>query len=246
MKPDPIKAELKSSFRRIRDGFLLAGTGLIIALPHLYGQFYSMFPRLFSKPAGPERMQLLFIAELILYFFALFLFILIGILANQRAGLTPFKSPGFRKIIYAFALGILLIPISYLLYDHLVLALIPETYPRKLAFALAYPFSIAFPQELLNRFGLLSLLAWIFGKSRRKKILANVLASVLLTAFAWADFYRLVDAPLSAIEIGFFLIGSLLLNLISNEIYLKNGFWAALAFKFGLTLKFPLYFFLFF
>ncbi len=246
MKPDPIKAELKSTFHRIRDGFLLAGIGLILASPHIYDQAYSLAPRMFTRPATPETMKLFLLGLLILYFFSLFLFILIGMLANKRAGLAPFSYPGWGKILLSLALGILLIPVSYLLYDHLALALIPEVYPRKLFVALIYPISASFPQELATRFALLSLAVWILGKSKRKKILANFLTSLLLAAFAWVDFYRLAGVSLTGMEIILFWTGVVVLNMVAGALYLKNGFWSSLAFKFGLMLKFPLFFLLFF
>jgi len=246
MIPDPVRAELKLSILRVRDGILLAGITLIIAFPHIYDQAHSLFPRIFSEPASPEKMKLYLLAEMILYFFSIFLFSLVGILANKRAELNPFKPLGFKNILNPLIIGIITIPLSYFLYDHLVLALIPESYPHKLSFALIYPFSASFPQEMVNRFGLLSLLAWIFGKKPRKRILANILCSILLAGFSWFDFNRLFDSPLTSVELIMFLIGVFTVQYIAGVLYLKNGFFSSLSFKFGLALKFPLYFFLFF
>ncbi len=245
MRPDPIKAELKSSFQRMRDAILLAGTGVILALPYLIDRAHALFPRLFEKPATPELVRLFTVFVIILYSVALLLIAMIGIYANQKAGLQPFKRPPLKKLAAASALGLAMIPAAYLLYDHLALYLIPELYPSKLLVAVLYPFSLSFPEELFARYGLLSLFAWIFGKSWNKRMLANVLAALLLTMYSSMDFFRLAPLEPTSTEIILFLFGAFLQQLIAGELYLKNGFWGSLAFTFTLSLKSPLYFFLF-
>jgi|GEM_PF-1448988 len=246
MVKDPVLAELKASVLRVRDGIILAGIGTLVSFPHIYDQAYSLYPRLFTQPASPEKIKAFILGETILYFFALLIFVLIGNLANRRVGLKPFKSPGAKEIIYALGLGIVFIPVSYILYDHLVLALVPESYARKWFFALAYPVSFSLPQELFNRFGLLSLVVWISGKTRRQRILASILTAILLAGLGYHDFLRLVDTQLKPTETIFLIAGTFIMQWIGNELYLKNGFFPALAFRFGLSLKFPVYFLLFF
>lgn len=246
MIKDPLKAEFKLSILRVRDGILLAGFTLIIAFPHIYDQAHSLFPRIFSEPATPEKLKPYILAELILYFFSIFLFSLVGILANKRAELNPFKSPGLKNILNPLILGICIIPLSYLLYDHLILALVPESYPHKLSFAIIYPFSASFPQEMVNRFGLLSLLAWVFGKTPRNRILANLLCSAIIAGFSWFDFNRILHSPLTLPELIMFLLAVFITQYIAGALYLKYGFFSSLSFKFGLALKFPLFFLLFF
>jgi len=245
MPADPIIRELKKSGRKIRDGFVLAGIGLLIALPRIYHQSYYFFPDYLKTPFTPKLLRLFFLYHILLTFGVLFVMILIGAYSCQRAKFEPFVFKGIKKFLLAVLLGACLIPFGYILSDHLLLFFLPNYYPRSIWINLAYPLSSSFPDELFARYGFLSLWLWICAKVPGRKNLANFLTSVFLTALAWQELGRYLPEPLKASEWGFLLGGVFFKHLLLGEVYFRYGFWQSFGVRLGMELRFPLYFWLF-
>jgi len=246
MVPDHIRREFKASLQRVRDGFILAFIATVISLPQLRYQAGSFYQRIFHQPPDAVNLDKFFLAQVIITLSALMIIVLVGDLANRRVGFKPFAWPGHRHIWPVLGLGILFIPLVYFLYDHYIIALLPETYPKKLGYAILYPFSASFPDEIFVRYGFLGLFAWILHRVKGGKFFANFFVAAVFSLFAWYNVARYIEVPVKAVEIAFLLVGAFLENFIAGWLYFKYGFWSALAFRFGVDLKYPLYFFLFF
>ncbi len=245
MPADPVFQELKKTGRKIRDGFALAGIGLLIALPRIYHQSYYFFPDYLKTPPSPQLLRVLFLYHILLTFGVLFVMILIGAYSCQRAGIKPFVFKGLKKFLLAVFLGALLIPFGYIFSDHLLLFLLPDYYPQNIWLNLVYPLSSSFPDELFARYGFLSLWLWIMGKTPLRKNLANFLTSLLLTALSWQELLRYIPLPLKPSEWGFLLAGVFLKHLLLGEVYFRYGYWQSFGLRLGMELRFPLYFWLF-
>jgi len=246
MMPEHLRKEFRASLKRVRDGFIIAFLGTAAAAPQIYYQspwVYRHFQR--ALPASGQLDQF-FIGNLIFMLSALLIIVLVGDLANRRAGLKPFAWPGHKAVWPMLGAGILFVPLSYYLYDHFLLGLLPEIFPDKLKFALLFPAAVSFPDELFVRFGFLSLFAWLLKRFARGKLLAIIFVSAIFSLFDWYDMTRFITTPLKAVEITLLLVGVFAEHLVAGRLYLKYGFWSSLAFRFGAELKYPLYFFLFF
>lgn len=246
MTPEHLRKEFKSSLGRVRDGFIIAFIAMVVSIPQIYHQVDFLYQRFMGKAPDPETRIQFFLAQLIFMLSALLIIILVGDLANRRAGLQPFAWPGFRRVLPQLGLGILFIPAIYFLSDRLSLALLPELYPDKLGFALLYPFSVSFPDELFVRYGFLGLAAWILGKVKGGKFLANLFIAAVFTLLTWFDLAGKTEAGFQVTETAFFMTGLFIEHLIAGAFYLKHGFWSGMAFRLGTDLKYLLYYFLFF
>jgi len=246
MTPDHLRKELGLSVMRVRDGFILAFLATFLSIPQIWSQSPWLYEKISGKTGTPLQIDQFRMAELFVLLSALLIIILVGNLANRRAGLEPFKWPGHKKIWASVAIGILFIPAGYLLFDHFLLALQPQIFPEQLKFALVYPVSLTFADELFVRFGFLALFAWTLKRFTGGRLMANILVSAVFALFSFYDQTRFLDLPLKAAEISLFLLGNFAENMIAGALYFKHGFWSSLAFRIGAGLKFPLYFLLFF
>jgi len=126
-----------------------------------------------------------------------------------------------------------------------LIPLVPELYPEKLGYALIYPFASVFSEELIARYGFLSLLLWIYGKGAVRQELANLTVAIIFTGLGLIEISQFSDFSLKPWEIIFFCFGILIKHLIAGKIYIKYGFWVAIIFRIGLDLRYWLYFWLF-
>jgi hypothetical protein len=246
MTPEHLKKELRSSLGRVRDAFIIAFIGMLVSIPAIKYQAPFFFHKYFERNPSPEGLNQFFLEQLIILLSTLLIIVMVGNLANRRAGLKPFAWPGHKRVWPMIVLGMALIPAAYLLSDHLLLGLVPEVYPAKLGYALLYPISNSFPDELFVRYGFLGLAAWLLKKVKGGKALANLFIAALFTLFDFYDTSRSADASFQPLEVAFLMTGALIEHLIAGSLYLKYGFWSALAFRFGLDLKYLLYYFMFF
>lgn len=243
--PEHLRKELLSSLGRVRDCFIIAFLGTAAAAPQIYQQSPWVFHHFQKSLPGPGQLDQFFIGNLILMLSALLLIVLVGDLANRRAGLKPFAWPGHKAVWPMLGVGILFVVLSYYLYDHFLLGLLPEIFPDKLPLALLFPLSVSVPDELFVRFGCLSLAAWLLKRFASGRLLAVIFISAIFSLFDWYDATRFISAPLKAWEIVSLLVGVFAEHLVAGRLYIKHGFWSALAFRFGAELKYPLYFWLF-
>jgi hypothetical protein len=245
MQPEHLRREFKSSLSRVRDGFIIAFIGMLFAAPQIYYQSPWVYQKLKPKLDSSLQLDQFFIGNLLIMLSALLIIVLVGDLANRRAGLKPFAWPGHKKLWPALGLGILFVPVSYFLYDHFLIGLVPEMFPKRLVYALLFPFSISFPDELFARFGFLALAAWVLKKVRGGPWLGNLFVAVIFSIFNYYDIVRFIESPLERPEIVLLLLGAFVENLIAGALYLRRGLWASVAFQFGAGWKYLLYFLLF-
>lgn len=246
MKPDPLRKEFGLSMQRVRDGFIIAFIGMVFSVPQIRYQSPWVYAKFAGRTGTASEIDQFFIAHLITILSALLIIVLVGDLANRRAELVPFKWPGRKNIRPSVAIGLLFIPASYFLYDHFLIALMPRIFPDKLSYALLFPFSVTFPDELFVRFGFLALFAWMLKRFSGGKLMANIFVAGIFSLFSWYDVTRFLSAPLKTMEILLLLAGTFAENIVAGGIYFKHGFWSSLAFRVAAALKFPVYFMLFF
>jgi len=245
MLPDHLRKELGTSFGRVRDGFILAFIGMLVSIPQVRYESVSLYQKMFNQAPTTEQLNAFFVGYLFMVLSTLVIMVLVGDLANRRAGTNPFRWPGHKQIWPVIGLGLLFIPVIYFMYDHIILVLIPELYPPKLGYALLFPFSVSFPDELLVRFGFLGLALWVLRKIKGGKVIANIFIAMLAALYDWYNLTHFIGTPLQGTEIALILCGAFLENLIAGAFYIKHGFWSALAFSFGTGWKYLLYFWLF-
>jgi hypothetical protein len=246
MTPEHLRKEFKTSVQRVRDGFILAFIAMLASIPQTRHQAGFYYEHVMGKPPDPESLMQFFLAQLIIFLSALFIIVMVGNLANRRAGLKPFAWPGHKRVWPMLLLGVMLIPGAYFCCDHLLLALLPEIYPAKLDYALLYPLSVSFPDELFVRYGFLGLAAWVLGKVRGGKTLAVFFVAALFTLFDWYNVTQNIDTPFQIVEAVLFMTGVFVEHVIAGSLYLKYGFFSSLAFRLGVDLKYILYYFFFF
>ncbi len=238
------KKELKKSWQKLKDGFLLAGVALVSSVPRIYYQSYYFFPQISTKPANALVLRMVFLYHFILGFCVLFIMILIGSYACERAKIKPFVWKGIWKFLGAVLLGVLVIAPGYWIFDRIVLALIPSLYPDRLWLALVYPFSASFADELIWRYGFLSLALWIFGGGVWRKNLANAFVSAIVCALALQELFRFTSEMLKASEIIFLTGGLFMKNLLVGEVYMRYGFFQSLALRIGIEFRYIFFFWL--
>lgn len=230
----------------IRNAVLLAGATLFAAFPMFHYQYQRLAGLLLTVPPPPELLQALALQQALLVFLMALLCALVGFLYADRLQLPRFGTLADIRFWLPAGLlgGLLLTPLTYLIVDQSVLALQPALFPDTWSWALAEMLGSALTQEVLARFGLLTvalyfLQRWHFRGWPWPAVLLIATLGVAGTALFLSRFDLLsqLTTPtlFSALALAFGL------QWLFCVIYLRWGFLAVVSVHVGLAVKWLVY-----
>lgn len=231
---------------RVQNAILLSGLVSLSSYPWFVYQFQHLTEGLFAKIPSPQQVQLLALGQSIILFAIAILCSLVGFLYSERLHV-----PGFGRLRDALfwapaglAAGLALTPVSYYLLDRRIIPLAPEIFPRPWPWALSWMWASSISQEVVARFGLLTigiyLLSWL---NRRGWQRAAVLAvSSFGTVSTYFYFDRLgLDQRISPELVAVSLVSVFVFQWVFCEVYLRKGLVAAACLHFGLVARLMVY-----
>jgi hypothetical protein len=231
---------------KIQNAVFLAAVTMAASFPMFLYQFQHMAGSTFAHSPARDRIYYLAMTQSIIVFALAFLCSLVGFLYSERLRL-----PGFGKaahflpwISVGLGVGILFTPVCYFLIDRNIYHLIPEAFPSLWAWAVANMVGGVIAQEVIARFGLLTigiylLDTWGFRGHPWPAIAVVSLFGTLGTYLFLLRFDlagRLLPGQLLAsLAFAFFL------QWLYGEVFIRKGFLAAACIHFGLSVKLLLY-----
>ena len=234
---------------RVQNALLLAGSTMFVSYPWFYYQYKHMTLEIFSRAPTGHQLIVFAMGQSLILFAAALICSLVGFLYYDRLGLVGFgKLSDLRAWLpWALVLGILITPLLYYLADRRLMSLIPEAFPRPWPWALAWMAGSALSQEVVARFGLLSigvyLLRWRSFKGHPWPAIAAVSVFSAFSAVIFLDRINF-SARLELWQIGVLTLTIFAFQWILCEVYLRKGLLAALALHLGLSARLLIYSFL--
>jgi len=231
---------------RAQNALLLAGAATFLSYPMIYYQFNHMMGKVFARPPSPEQLKLLSVGQSLILFAIAFLCSLVGFLYFERLTLPGFgRFRDLKKWLpVSLGLGIALTPLAYFAADRGLLAQIPETYPHPWPWAVAWIVGNALSQEVVARFGLLSigvyLLRWVGFQGRPWPAITVVSGFGVLCSFLFLERMDFA-ARIGPWPMAFSLLAIFISQWALSEVYVRKGFMAALALHIGLGVRVVIY-----
>ncbi|MBK6685045.1 MAG: CPBP family intramembrane metalloprotease [Deltaproteobacteria bacterium] len=219
----------------LRRAGLLAGLAMIAVVPYAYRSAYT-FADAVRRTArlSPEevlRADLISLATLIV------LAALVGSAFSERyrlGGLGRWPTLGTMRLhlVLAPVVGV----VSYLAFGRVLATRLPGTFPEDLGWALAYAVKGAIFDEVVARYGLMTIFAGL-----TRPAVANLLQATFFTATIWKGLgFFGVDASYDA----YFLlsvVSSFGLHLYLGSVYARHGLLPAMVLHFLYDLRFLLH-----
>lgn len=241
--PVPPVQETRSRAQR---AMILAGIVMFASYPMFYYQYSRLAAPIFAKTPTLHWLQLVAMGNAIILFASALLSALVGFLYAERLGL-----PGFGHwqdlrvwLPIGVAAGLALTPVGYYGLDREFIKNVPELFPRSPAWALAWAFGSSISQEVVARFGLLTiclyLLRWRRFKGHPWPAVAAVSAFALFSTIVFTTRLELVGR-VDPWRFVLSLALTFLFQWLYGEIYVRRGFLAAVSFHFGLSVKLIIY-----
>jgi hypothetical protein len=234
---------------RMQNAVLLAGAVMLLTLPVFYYQYAHMMRSLFTRQPTARQLETLALGQSIIVFALALLCSLVGFLYYERLGL-----PGLgrahelkRWAPLSLLLGLILIAPFYWLMDGKLMGLLPAAYPHPWPWALAWAAGNALSQEVVARFGLLSigvyLLRWRGYQGHPAAAIAAVsLFAVVCSALFYARMgLSTLISPQQALA---WLAMAFAAQWVIGETYVRKGLLAALCLHLGLAARAVVYCFL--
>jgi hypothetical protein len=231
---------------RVQNALLLAGAVMLASAPMFYYQFSHLMGSVFKKVPTEKQLQLLSVGQALIIFALALLCSLVGFLYAERLSL-----PGFGKISdlkrwlpAAVGLGLALLLPWYFLSDRFLMGNIPEAYPGYWPWALSLAVGNALSQEVVARFGLLSigvyLLRWRGYNGHPTAAIAVV--SLFATVCSLLFLVRLnLSIPVSPARLMASLAAVFILQWVLAEVYIRKGLVPAMALHLGLGARLIVY-----
>ncbi len=247
-RQSPVFRLLKQSVERTRDSFILAGVCMVAAYPACHYMAHHMLHRMLPGEVGPGAAKVSMLYQLIMIFGAAMISSMVGFFYSERLGLKGLEGIRLfrRNLLPYLALGMVMIPFSYMLTDRHLFVLIPEYYPSSFVQALGYPLGLALPTEVIFRFGLVTMLVyfWRWLEFTRHPWPASVIVAAFAMVKVFLDFKNMGLIQEFDSFVLRMLASTLLANLIFGEIYIRRGLLAAIFAHLGLQGKYLIYAFL--
>lgn len=233
--------------QQARAAVLLAGLVMLTALPMLFYQLQYLPDLIFTEIPNSAALYQLAVKQSVVVFALAFLCSLVGFLYAQRLELPGFGA--LQDIRYwlplGFGVGLICTPVAYFAIDRELIQILPELYPEFVLPAVAKMVGTAFTQEVVLRFGLLTICVYFL---RWGNILngRRITAVIVIAAFgALGTYLTLVEFQLahrlSGAEMGLALFLSFVFQWLYSEIYLRWGFLAVVCMHLGFSVKFIVY-----
>lgn len=242
-KPAPNYAELKT---QLQNALLLAGVTFFAAWPMFLFQYHHLPGPLLGLHLSADALFRLSRGQALIVFFLAFLCALVGFLYSERLGLPRFGRARDMLAWLGWGLvgGIIFMPGVWLLVDRTVLTYAPLAYPDTWDWALADMLGTAVTQEVLARFGLLTIGIYFWQHWGRRghphPIIALIAGFGALGTFLFLHRFGLAT-QLPPLQTGCALGLAFLLQWLLCELYLRYGFLATVCVHIGLNVRFLVY-----
>jgi hypothetical protein len=184
-------------------------------------------------PAELVRSELLSIA------FVVVVAALVGTLFARRYGLagvgdrTSIRRAGKLLLLGAPMLGVA----SYLLFGRVMAARIPGYYPSSLGWALGHVLKGALFDEVVARFGMMTILCGIV----RRPMVANLLQAIFFTLLALLGLSFFGLRPSGSAFFVASLVATFATHLVLGAVYARFGLVPAMLFHLGMGIQYPLH-----
>ncbi len=158
--------------------FILSVSAALLTLPYFYYLTSVISDKgHFTKDIGSSE---LIFTQLLLLFILCFLSSIIGLSFSKRYDLPDFGDTGdfVRTIPILFALALLIITLSFFLFDRYFYGISPASYPNDLLCLISLPFKGALAEELILRLCLVTLGVGLFRNKTAGVLLVSVVASI--------------------------------------------------------------------
>ena len=231
-----------SSASRLRDAALL---GLLTCL-FVYTYFLYLtkvgFPERVAESIPPDRIGQFLLFQLVRVLLVCLICAAVGVFLSRRdglAGVGDLQSIG-RSLPWVLGAAAIGVPAALLLFDRPFRAVAPGFYPEHLTWALAVAFSAAFAEEIIARFGLMTIFMGLFRRFHRANLAQAAFASLLAARSFHLAGQALGLNYLTFMGVGISLVGSLFLGWI----YYRFGILAAILAHLLLELRILVFLFL--
>ncbi len=211
---------------------LFAVTATLLTVPYFYFLLFRS-PGSLALHSRPLQYEMLY-AQTALLFIICLLCAMAGFSFSKRLGL-----PGFGTadgLPYFLALGAMLLVLSFILFDRYFYPLAPWAYPKKVGYLLLIPFKEAVADELILRFGLVTIAVGI----AQNRIIGVGLVSAFATMLS-VKYFRFIGVDIEwsyVFIIHFILVFSI--NFILGYVYVTRGLIPAMAVKWTLGFRYAL------
>ncbi len=211
----------------LNKSLVLALVSVFFTIPWFH---YLLFP-------APEKALLpmipnpgsVLVAELFLLFVICFLSSMIGFTFSKRAGLPGFGTAEnwIRSLPLLVFPGFAMIVFSWLLFDRHFILVSPISYPDHPLYLLSFPLKGAFTDEIIMRFGLLTICVGIL----RRKI-AGVAAVSVFASLLTLKYFRFIGISPG---LNYLFVMQMLLSFVSNfmlgYVYVTRGLLQSMTLK---------------
>jgi len=231
-------------FPLLKNSLLFACFIFLISYPNLYYFSIKVFYSKIEQRVGIANTSHFFLQQSLTLLFLLFLCSLCGFAFYKRNGLPGlgnFKKIRENGIKIFFPLALILSLFSFLFFDQFFMEKAPQYFPKSILWALAIPFSMAFLEETIFRFGMLTVLV---GGIKRwlSPLWANIAVSLFYALVMTRKTFGLADIAIEWNYIGLTAVaGSFFTCFLLGYIFIKYGLKTSIFFHFLLRLKYPIY-----
>ncbi|MBW2528803.1 MAG: CPBP family intramembrane metalloprotease [Deltaproteobacteria bacterium] len=217
----------------------VAVVALLGVAPHLYYLTSIAFADRLRERFTDSGLQDLIRAELASVALVVLVVSSVGALFAKRYGLVGVGSVADlrRARLWVLAVAPALSLATYLLFGRAIAARVPGYYPEELYWALAKALKGALFDEVVARFGMMTILCGIF----RRVWLANVLQAAFFTVLAVLGLSFYAVEPTASVYFAVSIAASVGIHLLLGWTYAKYGLVTAMALHFVYGLKFLLH-----
>lgn len=234
---------------KIQNSIFLAAAAMFASIPMFQYQFLYCTD-VFNQPPSNKEAYYLAVCQAFMIFSVALLSALVGFLYAQRLHL-----PGFGKLNefkfwlpLGLILGSVLTPVSYYLFDKDIMRSCPQLFPDALPYALAFMVGTVIDQEVIIRFGLLTIGMYFQMRWQPKvypwPVFLVITGFVTMGSYFGLSKFGLAD-QLSLSQVIIPVGGTFIFQWIYCEIYIRKGLLAVFYFHFGMTVKYAWYALLF-
>ncbi len=177
--------------------------------------------------------------QLFLLFIICLLSCMVGMIFSTRLDLPGFgvEKDFIRFIPLLLLIALVMTAISYPIFDRRFYALSPASYPNDFMFLLFLPLKGAFTEEIILRFGLVTIAVGLLKNRFAGIILVSVLASIFSIKYYH---FMGVDTGMNDLMINHIVL-SFTANLILGYLFISRGLLYSMALKFLFYLKYMVY-----
>lgn len=233
-----------ANIEAIKKSVILSAATMLSAISLFFYQFAYLSDNLFTHTLNDQSILLLSIKQSVLVFCIALLSSLVGFLYCKKLHLPGWGS--WNQFPHWFLSGLMMLliyaPCSYWLIDRHFMAELPNLFPHDLFWAMSYGLSGAINQEVILRFGLLTILLYFYHKFFPHRYPWG--AITLISLFACSGSYILLKKfhlEVNEQLLNSSMVGNFFLNWLFCHLYIRYGLLVSITVHSVLNLKYVLY-----